>query len=58
MKYSIIISNISNDIYAIVCKAYKVSEEGQQYDVKSLNTTAEGILKSAEIAQQFVKDNG
>jgi hypothetical protein len=58
MKYSIVISNIVNDAYAVVCKCWKIDEQGQQYNVSTLNISNVSITEAKDIAEKFIEQHG
>ena len=57
MKYSIVISNIINDSYAVICKAWKLDQEGQEYDVRTLNKSNLTLEQAQLVADNFIKEN-
>lgn len=58
MKYSIIINNISANLYAVVLKAWNLDGEGNQVDVKSLTKAGIPLTEAMETTFKFMKDNG
>jgi uncharacterized protein affecting Mg2+/Co2+ transport len=58
MKYSIVISNIQDDLYALVCRCWEIDAEGNQVDVDYLNMVNLTILQAQTYAVQFVENHG
>lgn len=58
MKYSIIINNITDNLYAVVLKAWDLDSEGNQVNVKSLTKAGIPLAEAMETTFKFMKDNG
>jgi hypothetical protein len=58
MKYSIVISNIQDDLYALVCRCWEIDAEGNQVDVDYLNMVNLTIQQAQTYAVQFVENHG
>lgn len=58
MKYSIVISNIQDDLYALVCRCWKLDDEGNQIDIDSLNKVGITLQEAQTYASQFIQIHG
>jgi hypothetical protein len=58
MKYSIIINNITDNLYAVVLKVWELDKEGNQINVKSLTKAGIPLAVAMETTFKFMKDNG
>jgi hypothetical protein len=58
MKYSIIINNITDNLYAVVMKVWELDKEGNQINVKSLTKAGIPLAEAMETTFKFMKDNG
>jgi hypothetical protein len=58
MKYSIIINNITDNLYAVVLKVWELDKEGNQINVKSLTKAGIPLAEAMETTFKFMKDNG
>lgn len=58
MKYSIVISNIQDDLYALVCRCWQIDSEGNQVNVDYLNMVNLTIQQAQTYAIQFVETHG
>ena len=58
MKYSIVISNIQDDLYALVCRCWEFDTEGNQINVDTLNLVGITIQEAQTYAVEFVSTHG
>jgi uncharacterized protein affecting Mg2+/Co2+ transport len=58
MKYSIVISNIQDDLYALVCRCWEIDAEGNQINIDTLNKVGITIQQAQTYAVQFVENHG
>ena len=58
MKYSIIINNITDNLYAVVLKVWDVDSEGNQINVKSEIKSGIRLQDALNITTNFLKQNG
>lgn len=58
MKYSIIINNITDNLYAVVLKVWDVDSEGNQINVKSEIKSGIKLQDALNITTNFLKQNG
>lgn len=56
-KFSVVISHINQDQYAVVLKAWTLNEEGQRVDVDSLTKAGVDISTAHQLATDFVDKN-
>jgi hypothetical protein len=58
MKYSIIINNITDNLYAVVLKVWELDKEGNQINVKSEIKSGIRLQDALSITTNFLKQNG
>ncbi len=58
MKYSIIINNNTDNLYAVVLKAWDLDSEGNQINVRSEIKTGIRLQDALDLITNFIKING
>jgi hypothetical protein len=58
MKYSIIISNITNTLYACVLKSWQLDKEGKQINLNSETKSGVTLEEALQLTTKFIEKNG
>jgi hypothetical protein len=58
MKYSIIINNITDNLYAVVLKSWELDKDGNQINVNSITKSGISLNDALIITTKYLKQNG
>jgi hypothetical protein len=58
MKYSIIINNITDNLYAVVLKSWELDKDGNQINVNSLTKSGISLNDALIVTTKYLKQNG
>ncbi len=55
-KYSIVINNIQNDLYALVLKSWLLDNDNKEYDIKTETMVGISLTHCITITQNFINN--